>query len=128
MARPRTHRRLRAWHRAIWEFAYEAARRHGGPAPGVVIPRWHRRGHDIEREDFLPSDDWHSDNGYTEAEFAAADSGFLAWLGTLAACGRRVEDWQTPDDEPAPVEPLAELTPIAPTGPPFAPLREAPAA
>jgi hypothetical protein len=40
--------------------------------------RAYRRGHIVVFEDFLPSDSWHCDNGYTDAEFATACHRFLA--------------------------------------------------
>jgi hypothetical protein len=135
---PYSRRGLRAYHRRIWEFVEQSA----ADAWGIGVPvgerphcrptRAHRRGHDIEWGDFLPSDDWHRDNGYTDAEFAAAGAGYLAWLGTLAAVAAHTESMAAPacrpHDEPAPVEPLDWLTPISPNAPSYAVVREARAA
>ena len=62
----------------------------------------------------------------------AATAAQRAWIAMLAVIAAHVEAMPAPagrpDDEPAPVEPLERLTPIAPNAPCLAAAREARAA
>jgi hypothetical protein len=132
MARPRTHRKLRASHRAVLRAVAEDLARHG---QSLDLPRWARRGHDIDPSDFLPAgwadqipadaapETWgrYLDGGHPDwLPMRVAWARWLGWLRTLLALAAPPVSLPVPrsaDEEPVSVEPADVLTPRLPNAP-----------